>query len=111
MFLVTGFPKSGTQYVAGCLRAAGYRVGHENRREDGVVSWKELPNVEEFRKSLFIIRNPLHVMRSGMTITRSSMNKLGCDLNGDKLTELLKAWIRWFKECERVCEGPFKVED
>ncbi len=38
-FLITGPPRSGTQYVANVLYRLGHRVDHEAMAEDGVVSW------------------------------------------------------------------------
>ena len=111
MFLVTGFPKCGTQYVAVCLANSGYKVGHEIvvRGYDGVCSWTGIEKPDIFSPRVFIVRNPVDVINSALTINQNSMKRLG--MRSISPQELIYAYTRWFKKCKKACKGPFKVEE
>jgi hypothetical protein len=111
MFLVTGFPKSGTQYTAACLTKAGIPAGHERVTSQhlGMVSWKDLPKYKKYDHVAYIIRNPIHTINSAMTINGDSRRRLG--MKNSSLSSLLDAYIRWVSRCREITPNRFLVED
>lgn len=114
MFLITGFPRSGTQYTARLLSFAGFKVGHEQEREDGLVSWEHLMGAKDYKPVLHQVRHPLDTIASALTINQSSINKLAQRTPNEgysKLEFLMRSWLDWNEWAQEVSSFTYRVED
>lgn len=109
MLLVTGCPRSGTQYTAECLRHAGLRVKHEVLDADGTVDWRLAPEAANWPVVVHQVRHPLKTIASFTTMMPTSWRRLatgaGVRLTGDKLRDGMRIWVGW----NRLLEGHWRV--
>lgn len=117
-FLITGFPRSGTQYISRCLRRFGYGVGEEFifTWSHGTVSWTHAPYSSDFRIVAHQIRNPIHVVSSAQTIPYKVWKKYAFKHIGDPSTDnplkiAMYAYPRWFELAEKHSVITYRVED
>ena len=131
MFLVTGFPRSGTHFTKTLLRnyglkAAGEEYGrlkplsHE-KKADCVVSWQHLDlHQEHFPVILHQVRHPLKVISSAQTLYNNSLRKIFKKINAPNywsfqlhfrktrffnddiiIHRLMYSWLYWNEQIER----------
>lgn len=126
--LVTGCGRSGTNYMAVALRAAGFDVGHEKMGADGVASWffgpthaDQMPKPHEtttkihkdgsrpqdfeFDLVLHQTRHPVLVIPSLVSVYRLTDWRFvheHVDINPGlpKLRRAMLYWIRWNRQIE-----------
>jgi hypothetical protein len=114
-FLITGYPRSGTYYIAKVLNTLGNKVGHEFVDKDGCVSWGHLPKADEFDTVIHQVRNPLKVIGSCFTISEGSYKKLEKLTprlkNESKLSWLMRSWLDWTDKADEVAEYTYRVEN
>lgn len=127
MFLITGFPRSGTGYASSVLRSAGIDAGHEVLGDDGVVSWPHffgggalswMGEVESvaFDVILHQVRDPLKVIASAQTLKDESFeymfDRLGYRPRGkSRLRWAMWAWLEINEAIEKVASFRYRVED
>lgn len=106
MFLITGFPRSGTQYISRCLRRFGYGIGEEQifPHSHGVVSWKHAPEHKKFSPVAYQMRNPVNTIASAQTIPiEDYFNYIWPHIempkdHKDPLKRAIHAWPRWYNK-------------
>lgn len=125
MFLITGFPRSGTKYLATVLNAVGLDVGHEELRPDGTVSWPHIGQgfltwtgqIEKtnFDPVIHVVRDPLKAISSAQTLRDESfdyMFKYSNHPGGPRgLRWYMWAWLKWNDFIESRAVWRFKIED
>ena len=115
---IIGFPRSGTQYTARLFTHAGIKLGHEHREKDGTVSWKELPNTDEFDTVLLQVRHPLDTISSAETIQNASVGHMvklldfkSPDTYSHRTELLMALWLEYTKQAEEKAHSFFQVEE
>lgn len=98
--LVMGFPRSGTQFFAHCLRTCfAWDVGHEHINHDGGVGFQfakwdgRAPSLSAFRCVCHLVRHPCDVLPS------ASVNL--SHIPGFDMSDVERAWTDWNVLCER----------
>ena len=75
-FLITGYGRSGTGYMAAWFGYMGYDIGHERFKKDGISAWQfAVPDAKcgagaregkTFKHVIHVVRNPWKVLRSNL---------------------------------------------
>jgi hypothetical protein len=125
MFLITGCGRSGTKYMALCLRAMGFDVGHEAPRDDGVVSsvWAvedafyppfHSQSRPAFDLVLHQVRHPLNCIASLTTARKDSWEwnarHIDLDLSESVVEVAASYWIQWNLLCEELASFTYQIE-
>lgn len=122
MFLVTAYPRSGTSYAAAMLKAAGFEVAHETLGQQGCVSWLHIRSGEwlykipkvRFEKTVHLVRDPLNVISSAMTLGDYSLVYMLEHIPGikfkSKLHLVMHTWVEWNRIIEQAACCRFRVE-
>ena len=116
-FLITGFARSGTTYMAEVLKALGYKVAHEQYAPDGVVSYRHLPFFTRFDRVLHQTRHPLKVLSSCFTMEKTTYERVILLTSSDPNipeSEWLKrhmwAWVEWCEHADFVSNYRYQIE-
>lgn len=118
-FLITGYPRSGTQYISRCLRRFGYGIAEEEDYEysHGVVGWTHAPFADQFRAVALQMRDPLKAISSAQTINLDVWEKVAdrfIKMPRGRVTPLkmaVYAYPRWFKLADKNAGMVYRVED
>lgn len=125
--LITGCARSGTTYITKVLKQCGYRVGHENRKKDGVCSWlmavdtRHVPwgqarNGYRFRHIFHQVRDPLKTISSlNATEPEVSFQFIQEHIpeiqkEDSRLTQCAKFWYYWNLLAESQAEWTYRIE-
>lgn len=127
MHLITGFPKSGTQYTTILLNRLGVLAHHERvclGYQVTVSSWHAVYSQHHFDKVLHQVRHPFDVFSTIQRImqyhkNRHWMRELFLKFMKREEIErfhpfsLLAVWVKWNDMIEKDCKPEFtyKVED
>lgn len=127
MNLVTGYPRSGTMFLATLLTKCGVDMPHEGIGKDGTVSWFQAgergrvfaknPDPYQFDKVIQVVRNPVHVLRSVHTFRPEVWTffeaNLGKSPSDDFLVRGMYTWIQWNRKIEGLNNylWKFRIED
>lgn len=126
--IVTGTPRSGTVYAQAFLQLMGLNVGHEEWKNDGIVSWtawcpeevgdlwrKDMPLHPTETRLVHLVRHPLSVLKSLCTLQERSWDLVEAVCPGLKhytgLKKEIRFWMRWNSEIEKVAVARVRVED
>ena len=131
MFLVTGFPRSATNYTKALLREIGLEIRGEQfgrirdiskeNEPDGVVSWQHINLFKDrFTTVLHQVRHPLKVISSSQTLLNNTFRRIfkatgapwswSYQLHLRKLALVsdekiiywtMRSWLRWNELIER----------
>lgn len=126
-FLVTGCGRSGTLYIAKCLRLAGMDVGHERMGEDGAVSscWcapePPYPSFHQpgprpdFDIVLHQVREPLATIGSLTTGGREgwqfNARWVNLDLGWHPIKRAAYYWFAWNALAEAQAAYTYRIEN
>jgi len=116
MFLITGYPRSGTKYMATVLREAGLDVGHEYIGADGTVDWRGPPIAANFAVILHQVRYPLNAIASAATIGQSAFNIMYKRIGGvppsfDPVVQAMYTWVYWNGIVEEMTTLSYRIEE
>ena len=113
MFLITGYPRSATRYMAKIFQSLGFDVGHEEVRSDGIVSWMELLNADNYDVVLHQVRNPIDVIASATTLMNESLDILSTITTpkSNKIEFLMESWLDWTNAADDCAQFTYKIED
>lgn len=127
MFLITAFPRSGTQYSSNVLNAIGIDAPHQRIGSDGVVSWfhaagggklsfaGEIEPYDHFDVILHQTRHPLKAIASAQTLIDESyefiFSKVGHPGGTRSLRWAMWAWLKWNELIESITNQRFRIED
>lgn len=129
MFLITAFPRSGTQYISQLFAAIGHDVPHEKpgQHSDGVVSWfhaadggflpfaGEIVSLKSFNPILHQTRHPLKAIASAQTLKDDSyqfmFRKIGHPGGDRSIRWGMWCWLKWNELIERFADYQYRIED
>jgi hypothetical protein len=130
--LITGHPRSGTQYMAILLSYHGITIPHEKTKHDcgeGIVSYEEIKEPTKYDIILHQVRCPLKTIASSTKLLWSTvlsmwriMNKSPYKkdpntINNDKyfrknnLFCLMWTWLNFNRHIENYTDWRFRIED
>jgi len=126
-FLITGCGRSGTKYMAECLRLAGLDVGHERMGRDGAVSsiWcaphPPYPKYHQqglrpqFDVILHQVREPLATIASCTTGSDESwrFNQIWVPIKAEwpPVKRAAHYWYWWNKRAEAQAKATYRIEN
>lgn len=129
-FVIVGTGRSGTQYIADALTAAGIKTGHEDwwnpvgtkvSRLVGDASWCATFTLDDYRGQVFHqVRDPMKVVESmaafgvaphRMDRTWPKYRRNWVDLTGDPIVDAMTVVDTWLTEAERRSQWTWRVED
>jgi hypothetical protein len=104
IILATGFPRSGTKWLANAFELNGLKVGHEKWHKNGGVGYmfSRIDNrklVLESDLVIHLVRDPRKAIASAMK-NLSVTTTLVKDFDGD----WQQAWIYWNLQAEAICD-------
>jgi len=127
--IVTSTPRSGTVYAHGFLQLMGIDLGHEEWRDEGIVSWTAwLPpdQGDLWRKNMpldgiaacrivHLVRHPLNVLKSLCTLQEKSWDLIESEFplstQAEGLEKEARFWMSWNAAIEKIAYARIRVED
>lgn len=119
-FLITGCPRSGTDYIANVMREVlGLRFGHEVKLRDGIADWTAGDDDYDhspFKVIFHQVRHPVSSICSFDTIRPGSREVLDrvarINSSDSKLLTFMKYWYHWNVEVETLAPVlTYRIED
>lgn len=126
LVLITGCPRSGTQYIAQVLNNCGLDIGHEVDGAAGIAFWamasdkglkdKPAANEYQFRHIFHQVRHPLDTISSVNTFSEVCWRFIRSNIpeisrRDSKLVRAAKFWYYWNLMAENKAEMTYRVED
>jgi hypothetical protein len=125
MFLISGFPRSGTKYLAAALKASGLDVGHEEHGKDGIVSWCHIADgylswagdifPEQFDQVLHVVRDPLKCISSAQTLRDETFEFMFRHIDRPSgvrsIVWYMHTWLKWNELIEKKASYRYRIED
>ena len=117
--LITGCPKSGTQYMYLMLKDKfKMNVGHESDKPEGMVSWRSVHPKEptdRYKVKLHQVRDPIGSINSMHCLhgqDLSYMEDSGIVSFGEDgpILRAMKIWYYWNLNAELMCHFTYRVE-